>query len=73
MIKIRGILIPASWDSEGNVVGMAIATNNEEEFLIEDDDKTARLYTFLRQEVKITGVFKTRGDEKIIEIKKVTT
>lgn len=72
MINIRGILIPASWDAEGNVVGMAIATHNEEEYFIENDDKTARLYAFLRQEVNITGVLKSKGGDNIIKINKVT-
>ena len=72
MINIRGIIIPVSWDAKGNVIGMAIATHKEEEYFIENDDKTAKLDFYLRQEVKITGVLKNKGGKKIIKIKKLT-
>ena len=72
MIDIRGIIIPASWDTKGNITGMAIATHKEEEYIIEDDEKNANLMSFLRQEVKITGVIKTSGGKKIIKIIKIT-
>lgn len=72
MINIKGIIIPANWDAQGNVIGMAIATHKEEEYLIEDDGKAAKLISFLRQEVKITGVLKKKGDKKIIKISNLT-
>ena len=72
MIDLRGIIIPVNWDAEGNVIGIAIATHKEEEYLIEYDDKAAKLISFLRQEVKITGVPRTKGGEKIIKISKLT-
>ena len=72
MINISGIIIPVDWDAMGNITGMAIATHQEEQYFIEDDDEAARLRSFLRQEVKITGVLKIKGGKEIIEIKKVT-
>ena len=72
MIDLRGIIIPVNWDAEGNVIGMAIATHKEEEYFIEYDGKSAKLNSFLRQEVKITGVLKTKGGKKIIKISKLT-
>ena len=73
MIKISGIIVPVGWDAKGNITGMAIATHKEEEYFIEDDDKNAILRSFLRQEVKITGVLKSQGRKKIIKIKKIVT
>ena len=73
MIDIRGIIIPVNWDAKGNVIGMAIATHKEEEYFIEDDGKAAKLMSFLRQEVKISGILKNKGGKKIIKIKKLTT
>lgn len=72
MISISGIIIPVSWDAKGNIVGMAIATHKEEEYFIENDDKAVKLKSFLRQEVKATGVLKNKGGKKIIKIKKLT-
>ena len=55
MICVEGIIIPANWDNNGNVVDLAIATRDEEEYLITDKDQIARLKPLLRQEVEIEG------------------
>jgi hypothetical protein len=72
MINISGIIIPVDWDANGNVVKMAIATHTEEEYFIEDGDKDDRLWSFLREEVKITGVLKRKAGKKIIRIKEIS-
>ena len=68
MINIKGIIIPVNWDAKGNVIGMAIATHKEEEYFIEDNGKASKLISYLRQEVKISGVLKDRGGKKFIKI-----
>ena len=68
MIDIKGIIIPVNWDANGNVIGMAIATHKEEEYFNEDDSVAPKLISFLRQEVKITGVLKKRAGKKFIRI-----
>jgi hypothetical protein len=72
MISINGIIIPVNWDANGNITGLAIATHSEEEYYIESDGKAARLMSLLRQEVRITGVVKSKGEKKFIKIKKLT-
>ena len=39
MICIEGVIIPANWDNKGNVVDLAVATRDEEEYLITDKDE----------------------------------
>ena len=34
-VLVRGILIPESWDQDGNIVRIAIATAGEENFLVD--------------------------------------
>ena len=70
MICVEGIIIPASWDNKGNVVDLAIATRDEEEYLITDKDQVARLKPLLRQEVEITGILRTREGKTIIRVKR---
>ena len=70
MINIKGIIIPVNWDAKGNVIGMAIATRKEEEYFIEDNGKASKLISYLRQEVKISGLLKDRGGKKFIKIMK---
>ena len=69
MICVEGIIIPAKWDKKGNVVDLAIATRDEEEFLITDREQVARLKPLLRQEVEIKGILGTQKGKKIIKVK----
>ena len=59
MICIEGLIIPAGWDNKGNVVDLAIATRDETEYLITDNDRVAELKPLLRQEVEIRGILQT--------------
>ena len=68
MICVEGIIIPANWDNQGNVVDLAIATRNEEEYLITDKKQVARLKPLLRQEVEIRGILQTKKGRKIINV-----
>lgn len=70
MICIEGLIIPASWDKKGNVVDLAIATRDEEEYLITDKDQVARLKQLLRQEVEIKGILRTEQGKRIIQVKR---
>lgn len=70
MISVKGIIVPASWDQKGNVVEVAIATQDEEEYLIADRNQVAKLKRLLRQEVEIDGIIKTRAGKKVIKVKK---
>ncbi len=69
MICIEGIIIPANWDKNGNVIDLAIATRDEKEYLITDKDKIARLRPLLRQEVVIKGTLRTIKGQTIIQVK----
>ena len=70
MICIKGLIIPAGWDNKGNVVGLAIATRDETEYLITDNDRVAELKPLLRQEVEIRGILQTKEGKKIIKVKR---
>ena len=37
---VRGIVIPAGWDLNGDIVKLSIATSDEQEYLIENQQKT---------------------------------
>jgi hypothetical protein len=70
MICIEGLIIPASWDNKGNVVDLAIATRDEEEYLITDKEQVAKLKQLLRQEVEIKGILRTKEGKRIIKVKR---
>ena len=70
MICIEGIIIPANWDNNGNVVNLAIATRDEQEYLITDKDQIAELRPLLRQDVEIEGITQIQKGKRIIKVKK---
>ena len=70
MICVEGIIIPANWDSNGKIVDLAIATRNEEEYLITDQDQIARLKPLLRQEVEIEGIAQIQEGKTVIQVRR---
>lgn len=71
LITIRGIIIPVDWDEKGRVVGIAISTFNEDEYLVEQGQKGAELMRFIRQEVEISGILKRGENSRIITVKEI--
>ena len=69
MINVKGILIPVNWDQKGNVVSVAIATDDENEYLVEDQAMAEKLKRLLRQVVHVSGVVKKVHGKNIIKIK----
>jgi hypothetical protein len=67
-ITIRGIVIPISWNEKGDVVSVAIATYNEEKYLVENNVKGQQLFFLLRKRVVIDGVLTTRDKIQSIDI-----
>jgi hypothetical protein len=64
--KMKGIIIPMEWDSDGKVVGIGISSDSEEEYLI--DKKSAffkDLMKLVQQPVVASGTVKTelRGNK----------
>ncbi|MBK5099933.1 MAG: hypothetical protein JJE15_02935 [Desulfobacteraceae bacterium] len=53
--KIRGIIIPVEWDDDGNVISTTIHTDNEEEYLIDQNKKGEELLGFIHHKVEVTG------------------
>jgi hypothetical protein len=69
MINVKGILIPVNWDKKGNVVSVAIATDDEKEYLVADQELTESLKSRLRQVVQVSGVVKKAQGKSIIKVK----
>jgi len=71
MDSIKGIVIPSDWDSNGNVISLAIATRDEEEYIIENHQKLSNLEQLLRKEVVVNGSIKYRNNYKIIKVNSI--
>lgn len=68
MISVEGIIIPSQWDKQGNIVELAIATRNEEEYLIADKDQVTKLKPLLRKEAHVRGILQTKDGKKLIHV-----
>ena len=55
MVRIRGVVIPADWDAEGNVIATAISAWDEVEYRIEKVGGSASLLEHMHQEIEVAG------------------
>jgi hypothetical protein len=67
-ITIRGIVLPIDWDHKGNVAAMAVSTYDEDEYLVEKDEKGVALEAFIRKEVEVVGVVREADGRQIITV-----
>lgn len=67
--SITGIVIPASWDAGGAVLGTAIVTFDEDTVMVADTDSGSALIQHLRKTVTVTGQMSTRNASKTIQVK----
>ncbi|UCF94161.1 MAG: hypothetical protein JSW39_08385 [Desulfobacterales bacterium] len=70
MISVTGIIVPVQWDDKGNILSVAIATHDEDEYLLENQGKAAELKALLRQEVEISGEVIREDQVKKIRVKR---
>ena len=70
--KIRGVVIPTSWDDQGNVTGVAISSHDENEYQVDPKGKGPELLLHIRKEVEATGVVRDEEGKKVVRIRKYT-
>ena len=63
---LTGILVPAKWDNNGNVVGVSIQTFDEKEYIVKNYNLGKTLLNFISQTVSVTGKVSDRLDGKMI-------
>jgi len=61
---ISGIVIPAQWDANGNVITVTIHTRDEKVFLVEHTKIGNDLLNLIHKEVEVTGKIRERLDGK---------
>ncbi|MHB8770254.1 MAG: hypothetical protein ACYC7J_04580 [Syntrophales bacterium] len=61
-VTLTGIVIPADWNDDQEVVGAALATADEKEYRIDGNRKGRELLDHLQLQVEVTGILSE--DEK---------
>ena len=69
LTTITGLIIPANWDRDGNVTGVAISTHDEDEYLVQERAKGAEMLRLVRREVEVTGWAELDQGKKTITVK----
>ncbi len=69
-INIKGIIIPAGWDADGNATKAALSAFNEEEYLIEENGEGIRLLSLMQKVVEVSGVMRQEAGNKILKVEK---
>ena len=52
---LRGIVLPAQWDDEGNVMRIAINTHDEKEYVIDFSGRGKELLGHLKELIEVNG------------------
>ena len=59
------------WDEKGRVVGIAISTPSEDEYLVDKDHhKGEELLHLIQEEVEVSGVAREEEDKRTITVQK---
>lgn len=63
---ICGIIIPAQWDEDGNVIGVTIHTNDEKVYIVEHTKTGEELLNHINQKVEARGRVRERVDGSML-------
>ena len=66
--SISGIIIPAEWDKNGEIISTAIVTFDEDLFVILNNRFGRNMTNYLRETVIVTGYVTFAGSIKKIDI-----
>ena len=69
LTTITGVIIPAEWDRDGNITGVAISTHDEDEYLVLKHAQGSDLLRWVRKEVEVTGWAELDRGKKTITVK----
>lgn len=71
LTTLRGLVLPVDWDERGNIKSLAVSTNSEEEYLVEENPLADELLAFTRLRVKVRGsVREDENGKKVITVEK---
>lgn len=65
---LRGILIPEAWDENGNIIRIALATAEEENYLVDLRGREKEVAHLIRERVTVLGQVRMEGKQRILEV-----
>ena len=70
MLKIRGVVVPRTWDESGRVVDITILTHDEDEYHVRNEGRGKELKAHIRENVEVLGTVTPQEGTKVIQVKK---
>ena len=71
LTTLRGLILPVDWDERGNITSIAVSTNSEEEYVVDENPLADELLAFTRLRVKVRGsVRQDENGKKVITVEK---
>ena len=71
LTTLRGLILPVDWDERGTIRSIAVSTNSEEEYLVDESPLADELLAFVRLRAKVRGfVREDENGKKIITVEK---
>jgi hypothetical protein len=67
---VRGLISPAQWDDEENIVAVLIRTANDEEYVVEAKGQGPQLLKLIDRYVEAAGRVRRRGERASILVTK---
>jgi hypothetical protein len=65
-ITVRGLIIPAEWDSEGNTTAVVVSAPGERDYLVDKAARGMELLEFIRKEAEVSGMVRNEDTRTII-------
>jgi hypothetical protein len=72
-IKLKGIVIAAAWNKNGDVSAVDIAGYDEKRYRVADDFLGRQLRRFVKERLIIDGIVETTANRLTIHVKKFRT
>ena len=73
-VYTAGVITPAMWDDDGNVLCISIHTLDEKEYLVDPDQVGRELWKFLYKKIEVLVIVKATGEAKpVISVKSYKT
>ena len=63
-IVVTGIIMPSNWDETGRIIEIALYTNTEDVYTVEQNRLTQELIKLMHKKVEIEGKIRKHLDEK---------
>ena len=69
-ITLKGLVVPARWDKNGDILGIAIAGSDEREYPVLMDNIGRNLMVFMHEVVNIIGTPVKMDNSEVIKVMK---